>query len=204
MPDATPHLSDPQVIRRVLEGETAAFAVLVERYSPMVFAILARHLPLCEQEELAQESFVQAFEQLPNLGDPEAFSAWLTGLTLRRMARYRRKAATRREISLEGCEAAGEEQRSWLHGCLVEQSRQVQEDAVRTLENQSLVARLMVHLKPEDRAALGLFYAMDHKLAEIGVMLGWSEVKVKVRLHRAKKSMARMMRTLPLEESAGF
>lgn len=202
MPDTTPPLTDAQAVRRVLDGDTGAFAVLVERYSPAVFALLARYFPLCEQEELAQDSFVQAFEQLHNLGTPESFPAWLKALTLRRCAKHRRKAANRREVSMEG--SSGDDLCSWLHGCLLEESRQRREDDVRQQENKSLLARLMSHLKPEDRTALGLFYAMDHKLSEIAGMLGWSEVKVKVRLHRAKKSMALRMRTLPFEEYAGF
>ena len=202
MPETT--ATDAKIIRRVQGGETGAFALLVERHSPTVFALLARHLPPCEQEELAQDCFVQAFEQLHALGAPEAFPARLTALTLRRLARHRRKAAARPEVSLEACCAAGDDHHAWLRGCLLEQSRLRQEDAVLQLENKSLVARLMAHLKPEDRTALGLFYAMDHKLSEIGEMLGWTEVKVKVRLHRAKKSMAQRMRALSLEEGAGY
>jgi len=216
MPHTPPPLTDAQAIRRVLDGESGAFAVLVERHSPAVFALLARHLPLAEQEELAQESFLLAFERLSTLTAPESFQPWLLALTQRRCARALRRAAARREFSLEcagpggpnrtgGPDGAGaEEHRSWLRACLLEESRQRQEAVVRERENKSLLARLMAHLKPEDRTALGLFYAMDHTLCDIAAMLGWSEVKVKVRLHRAKKSMAHKMRALQPEEGAGW
>lgn len=200
MPHALSPLTDAQAIRRVLDGDVGAFAVLVERHSPAVFALLSRHVSHAEQEEIAQEGFLLAFERLSSLGEPESFRTWLLALTLRCSARFLRRASVRREVSLERSGPGSGEDRAWL----LEESRQRHESAVLQRENKSLVALLMAHLKPEDRTVVELFYAKELKLTEIAAMLGWSEVKVKVRLHRAKKRMAQKMRALRLENCAGW
>jgi RNA polymerase sigma-70 factor (ECF subfamily) len=183
--------TDAQAVGMVLAGRTEAFALLVRRHQDYLFALLKRHLPVSEVAEAAQDSFIKAFEKLHQLREPGSFRAWLSSLALRRAIRYWRDVSARREVSLD---ATGEGCRDWLESFMAEDSMQRHEDMLRRREASSVVAWLLGHLKPDDRVALGLFYAGEHELTEIAVMLGWSLEKVKVRLHRARKSMARIMR----------
>lgn len=186
-------VSDAQAVRRVLDGETDAFAILVRRHQDYLFGLLRRHLPVGEVPEAAQDSFVKAFEKLHQLKQPESFRAWLSSLALRRAIRYWRDTSSRGEVSMTPSEGDGQ---TWLDSFLAENSRERHEDMVRQQEASSVVTWLLRHVKPDDRVALGLFYAGEHELTEIAAMLGWSVEKVKVRLHRARKTMANAMRGL--------
>lgn len=191
-------LTDAQIVLKTLQGDTQAFAVLVERHQGPLFAYLGRHLPQSDVSEAAQESFVQAYEKLSQLRSPEAFKSWLYAIASRWCIRHWRSSQTKRTISLD---AAQEQSSSWLEDMLAADSRQRFEELAKQREAGELVKRLMEGLKPEDRIALGLYYVQEHDTVEIAQMLGWSVEKVKVRMHRARKAMAQKMKELALEET---
>ncbi|GFK93783.1 ECF RNA polymerase sigma factor SigW [Fundidesulfovibrio magnetotacticus] len=184
-------VDDARAVRMVLEGRTEAFAILVRRHQDYLFGLLRRHMPAAEVPEAAQDAFVKAFEKLGQLKQPESFRAWLSSLAIRRAIRYWRETGSRGEVSLS---LAGEDGQSWLDAFLADGSRERHEEMVRRQEASSVVTWLLGRVKPDDRIALGLFYAGDHELTEIASMLGWSVEKVKVRLHRARKTMAEALR----------
>jgi len=189
-------LSDAQAVDMVLGGSTDAFAVLVRRHQDYLFALLRRHLPSSEVAEVAQEAFIQAFEKLYQLRDKAAFRSWLSSLALRRAIRYWRGVGARNEVSMDLTGADGS---PWLEAFMAEESQARHDELARRQEAGSVVSWLLGKVKPDDRIALGLFYARDHELSEIAEMLGWSIEKVKVRLHRARKLMAKAMNELALE-----
>lgn len=184
-------IGDAQAIQMVLDGRADAFAVLVRRHQDYLFTLLRRHLPVSEVAEAAQDSFVKAFERLHQLRDHEAFRSWLSSLAIRRAIRYWRDVGVRREVSLS---MSGEDEQEWLDAYMAKDSQQRHDELMHRREASSVVSWLLGHVKPEDRIALGLFYAGEHALTEIADMLGWSVEKVKVRLHRARKLMAKIMR----------
>lgn len=55
---------DRAVIQQVLAGETEAFRVLVERYQGPLFGLLGSLLPAAEREDIAQDTFLTAFDRL--------------------------------------------------------------------------------------------------------------------------------------------
>lgn len=185
------HAQDARAIAMVLDGHADAFAVLVRRHQDYLFGLLKRHLPASEVQEAAQDAFVKAFEKLSQLREPSSFRAWLSSLALRRAIRYWREVSNRREVSLD---VTGEDGSEWVEALMSEDSRQRHDDHQRKREAKSVVDWLLGHVKPEDRVALGLYYAKEFELTEIAAMLGWSVEKVKVRLHRARQAMAKILR----------
>ena len=80
---------DAEVVRRVLAGEADAYALLVQRHQSAVIAS-AHHLTGGDTEaarDLAQETFIDAWRQLPQLRDHDRFGAWLVGI-LRNKCRH--------------------------------------------------------------------------------------------------------------------
>ncbi len=191
----TEDLSDGDAVRMVLDGQTDTYAVLVDRHKDYLCGLLSRHLPPSDVTEIAQDSFVHAFEKLGQLREPDSFRAWLSSIAMRRCLRHWRGISSRREVSMHG---EGPDQQDWLEVFMAQDCRERHEEHARQAEAKALVAGLMEHLNPEDRLALGLFYAKEHPVAEIASILDWTVEKVKVRLHRARKSMAKMMRELVL------
>lgn len=186
-------LDDSQAVKRVLEGNTEAFAVLVRTHEQGLFRLLSRHLPQDEVPEAAQEAFLDAFQHLAKLREPERFRSWLFAIALRRAADFWRENSRRSE---RGVDFSNPEELAWLEGVMQDDSSDRFEEQMQREEASRLVRVLLDEVGPEDRIALELYYAEEYGVAEIGEMLGWGESKVKVRLHRARQKMARKCENL--------
>ena len=91
---------DSAVIREVLSGRTEAFRALVERYFATVrFVALAKTGNVADAEDVAQETFIKAYETLGVLRNRERLAPWLVAIArnlaislVRRRERERRHA----------------------------------------------------------------------------------------------------------------
>ncbi|MBO0981915.1 RNA polymerase sigma factor [Microbacterium sp. SD291] len=69
---------DGIIAGRAMDGDVAAFAVLVRRYTPLMRAYTQRMLNAsAEVDDIVQESFVTAWQRLPELDDPAKVKSWL-------------------------------------------------------------------------------------------------------------------------------
>lgn len=69
---------DAALISRALGGDAQAFGLLVERHFGAAYASAYAVLGnASDAEELAQETFVQAYEKLSRLREPGAFVGWI-------------------------------------------------------------------------------------------------------------------------------
>ena len=97
---------DALIVRRVLDGDTDAYAVLVARHRDRL-ARFAVHMlgDRDDAEEALQDAFVRAFRALERCADPDRFGAWLFRILANRCrtARGRRK---RRETTFVHDEVA--------------------------------------------------------------------------------------------------
>ena len=95
-------LTDEELVHRTLAGEQDAFAVLVRRYRR---AALARALGLlgdpAEADDIAQEAFVHAYEQLATCRHPSRFASWLLTIVHRRSLTRLRSIRRRRLVPLD-------------------------------------------------------------------------------------------------------
>src|SRR5258708_3517467 len=73
---------DDRLVARVVAGDSAAFAQLVERHTPQVYALAYRKLRnASEAEEATQETFIRAYTHLGTYRPGEKFAAWLAAIT---------------------------------------------------------------------------------------------------------------------------
>src|ERR1017187_5828368 len=69
---------DQHCIHLVRQGDTNAFAVLVDRYKNMVFTLLLKMLKDREEaEEVAQDTFVKIYKSLSKFNGESKFSTWI-------------------------------------------------------------------------------------------------------------------------------
>jgi RNA polymerase sigma factor (sigma-70 family) len=70
------------VVQRVLEGDPAAFRVIVREYGRMVTHIVSRMIyDRAEQEDLAQEVFLKVYENLGGFRFRSSMSTWIARIT---------------------------------------------------------------------------------------------------------------------------
>lgn len=74
--------SDAELVALTLSGRRIAFRELVMRYSAATYALVYSTLGgIADAEDIAQEVFLKAFENLNSLRKPERFGSWLYGIT---------------------------------------------------------------------------------------------------------------------------
>src|SRR5687768_14283533 len=92
---ASSPMSDEEVVRRVIAGETALYEILMRRHNQRLYraarAILGND---GEAEEVMQEAYVRAYIHLEQFDGRAKFSTWLTKIAVHEAlarARKRRK-----------------------------------------------------------------------------------------------------------------
>lgn len=177
-------LTDSDIIARVLQGETSAYATLVSRYQNYVFTIVLRYVPSREDaEEVAQDIFVKAFRSLSGFKGDAKFSTWLYTITTTSCLTFLRKKKVQvQSLDHEHIFAAADNIDSGVSANLVEQKSRVQ-----------MVNSAMNLLNADDAQVLTLFYKGEQTLEEIAGILGKEVNAVKVQLHRARGRLKEKM-----------
>ena len=77
--------SDAELVQEILDGNKQAFALLVARYERPVRAVAISIVKSSHTaDDIAQEAFVRAWEQLPKLRNPKVFGPWMMKIARRR------------------------------------------------------------------------------------------------------------------------
>jgi len=70
-------LTESEIIRRVLDGETHVFAVLVSQYQRKALSLAERMMQDSEEaRDLVQDAFVKAYRSLGSFKQDSTFSTW--------------------------------------------------------------------------------------------------------------------------------
>ena len=175
LPMSTPN-DDVLYVQAALSGDTRAFGVLVDRYQTPVYNLARRMLGnSADAEDLTQETFVLAYQNLKNLKVEQKFFSWLYAIALNQSRRCLRR------------------QRSWLS--LFDTSAQqlklpppdIEEKSVRTV----LVEQMLNSLNPVDRSLVILRYYDDLSYEDIAATVDMPLGTVKNRLHRCREQLYR-------------
>jgi RNA polymerase sigma factor (sigma-70 family) len=170
MQEQTREQRDAEIVRRVLEGDTEAYGVLVEQYRNGVYGLAYHHLRNFEAaREATQEAFVQAYQKLPQLRNPERFLPWL------------------RQITLNACHLEGRQRQRILP--LEESSYGDADVAVEQIASRLVVQQALSHLSEACRLTLTLFYFYDYSVKEIAAFLELPITTIKSRLRDARARM---------------
>lgn len=182
-------LTDETLAEAARAGDDHAFEQIFERHRRRVAKLAGRFFNRPERvEEILQEVFTKVYFSLdaysPDRG--HSFSAWLTRVTINACYDELRRARRRPESSISDI---SEDEADWinvqLHG-----KRSNAESAV---ISRDLANKLLSRLSSEDRLVLTLLDAEELTVAEIAVVMGWKISKVKVRAHRARHSLRRVL-----------
>jgi RNA polymerase sigma-70 factor (ECF subfamily) len=189
---AAPGPSDVELVSEVRAGQEAAFEELFKRHRRRVALIASRFFRRREQiEEVVQESFAKAFFALGEFSNrqAESFGAWLARIAFNVCYDELRRLKRRPESSLSELD---EDEAAWLRERTraSTDARGVESDAI----SRELAAKLLARLSPEDRLVLVMLDVEGLSTAEIAEVMNWSVSKVKVRAHRARAHLRRVLR----------
>ena len=175
---------DTELIQLVLQGQTAVYAELVERYRNFVFTIVLRYIQNREDaEEVAQDIFVKAFRSLADFKGASKFSTWLYTITTTSSLTFlRKKKLEVQSLDNEKVFAAADNLEGGLSANLIEQKSRVE-----------MVNHAIKMLSPDDAQVITLFYKGEQTLEEIARIMGKDPNAVKVQLHRARTRLKEKM-----------
>ena len=186
-----PQRQEEAWIARCREGETQAFCFLVERYERMVRAVIRRLIATeHDVDDLAQQSFVSAYEKLAQFNGSCQFSTWLCQIALNkardamRTRRYRQDDLDVYELELEGDDDGP-------------QARLEAQQEEQRLDRQLQVA--LGNLKPEERELIVLKYIQGYGYDTVADMLGCTVQAAKVRSFRAREKLKEILQRFGVE-----
>ena len=161
-------------------GDRGAYGRIVVACQNTVTAIaLAITRDVAASEDIAQEAFFKAWQQLDRLKNAASFLPWLRQIT-RNLARDYLRANHGRPLSGEAAEIA--------IGMAADPSPSPAEQLLLTEEE--IVATDIISALPEDsREALLLFYREGQSSQQVADLLGLSDAAVRKRLSRARASV---------------
>ena len=83
VPAITARLPEPELVRAAQAGDRAAFGRLYQQFARMVHGILLAHVCYSDAEDLLQDVFVKAMQQIGGLRETNAVGGWLAAIARR-------------------------------------------------------------------------------------------------------------------------
>ena len=171
--------NDVQLIRRILSGDDEAFDTLVRKYQKSVHALAWRKIgDFHFAEEIAQDTFLQAYRNLTTLRNPNQFSGWLYVIANRLCLKWlQRNKSTMQSLG----DTPMEEIDKSSYSRYMSEQRETEASEHRY----ALVKKLLERLPESERTVVTLYYLGEMTAKEIGKFLGVSVNTIKSRLRRA-------------------
>lgn len=181
--------TDDALVVATVAGDESAFEQLFERHRRQVARIAGRFFAQREQiEEIIQDTFTKAYFALSTYHGTHAasFKAWLTQITVNCCYDHLRRARRRPEQGFGDVEESEAQE-------FAAQLRSPPLDVETELVSRDLATKLLSRLSAEDRLVLTLLDIEGFSVAEIAEVTNWSVSKVKVRAHRARANLRRVL-----------
>jgi RNA polymerase sigma-70 factor, ECF subfamily len=169
--------TDYDLVLQSQNGDPAAFEALIRHHQRMIHSLTFRMTgSAADAEDLAQETFLRAYEQLGSFRGTAKFSTWLYRIAVNTCLNWRQSEARRFRLHAD---------------CAEEMSALSANDGNPMLEMQSnqQVQLALLKLSPQQRAAvvLTIYDGLNH--AEAAQLLGCSETTVSWRVFTAKRKL---------------
>lgn len=184
-------MSDAALVANALTNGPQAFAPIIERYKDAVFGVaLSRLRNFHDAEDLTQTTFVEAFDAIVRLKEPERLGAWLRTIAIHRCISFLK--GRERIVAFDAIEEPASPQPSPLIDAEKNELRQQVLGAVDKLSK-------------TQRETVALYYIGEYSLAEVAAIQEVPLGTIKRRLHDARKRLKEDLFTMVadgLKESA--
>ncbi len=168
--------SDKMLVRAVLAGDKAAYEKLYDCYAPLIRAVCYDTTgDLADAQDLAQDVFMRAYENLNQLRSQDRFGKWLVGI-----ARLRCQEWLRRNLQLR-------DKRVELDEVQIAVPDPLDDDRI------ELLRKMITTLSDKERLALHTFYMQGRSADKARRIMGLSRSGYYRVLDRARKRLKQLM-----------
>jgi RNA polymerase sigma-70 factor (ECF subfamily) len=173
--------NDDQILIDAIEnGDTKAYAQLVNRYKDLVYTLAIRMLKHKEEaEEVSQDTFIKVFKSLGKFKGDSKFSTWIYKVTYNTcLDRIKKNKKHYNDVAID----------EFTFNKL-DSIDNALDNIIK--EEKSVLIKKCINKLPEDSSALlTLFYFEELSLEEISKIINIEANTVKVKLFRARKKLA--------------
>jgi len=170
-------LTDEEVVRKVQEGDTLSFGLLVERYEEKLKRYARKFLMGSEDtEDLVQDVFLHTYENIQGVDTERKFSSWIYRIAHNTFVNALRKRENYRK--------------GFLHFDTILpalRAKETADDETIRSEEKALVERTLDSIDQKYREVLVLYYVEELSYEEIADVLGIPIATVGVRLKRGRE-----------------
>jgi RNA polymerase sigma-70 factor (ECF subfamily) len=178
---------DMYLVAAAKDGNHQAYAELCHRHSKQLFRTVLRITGnIADAEDMLQEALLKAYIHIGAFEGRSAFSSWLTRIAINSAFMLLRKKRSQPVYSFESDSGAGDFE-------LPEPAETVHNPEEACIQNalENELAQAILHLSPNLRVVMQIWYREDASVAQIAKMLGISESAAKARLFRARSQIRR-------------
>lgn len=183
---------ETELVDGLRRGEDAAFESLVRTHASYLLNI-ARHILYDEAlaEDCVQEAFLSAFRNIKSFEGRSPIRSWLKRIVINASLMKLRSKKSRREQSIETLLPNFDD-----HSCLIEEQWSylaTPEEIVERESTRALVIKKISELPETYRIVLILRDFQDLDTREVAEMLQISKEAARVRLHRARSALKKLL-----------
>ncbi|OUR95599.1 RNA polymerase [Flavobacteriales bacterium 34_180_T64] len=176
--------NDQYYINQIIDGDTNAFSVLVDRYKDLVFTLAIRMLKNREEaEEVSQDTFIKAYKSLAKFKGDSKFSTWIYKVAYHTcLDRIKKNKRAQNVVAIdEFTERHIKTMDNALNDMVQEEHEQTIQDCIALLPG-------------DDSFLLTLYYFEELSLDEISKIVGITANNVKVKIFRSRKKLATILK----------
>lgn len=171
---------DQKLIKAIINGNTKAYAQVVDCYKDLVYTLAFRMLKQREEaEEVAQDTFIKVFKSLHKFKGESKFSTWIYKVAYNTcLDRIKKNKKHQNDIVIDD---------------YVFNKLDTIDNALDNMikdEKSKLIKACVAKLPEDSSALLTLFYFEELSLVEIAKIMNIEANTVKVKLFRARKKLA--------------
>ncbi len=182
---------DLACVTRVLRGDEAAGAALVERLRPLVVAVVRRRLPeRVDEADLIQSVFLKVFWNLEQYSGKAPLEHWVSRIAVNTCLNELRYQGNRPELRRADLPREEDEVLDLLS------ASEADLPSHRQVAARELVDRLLDRLPPREGLVIQMLYFEGLTHEEIHDATGWSPLAVKLLAFRARARMRKALRHL--------
>ncbi|NLI83749.1 MAG: sigma-70 family RNA polymerase sigma factor [Deltaproteobacteria bacterium] len=185
-------LPDREIIARVIQGDAHCFELLLDRYRLRVLGIVGRHVPSHSVEDVSQEVFLEVYRSLGSFSGRSPLAHWISRIAVRCCVDFWRRHRGR-ELPMSSISEDGQR---WMDSLLANDSVEDFQKSATAKEAQEVLEFALTRLSAEERTVLTLVHLDGLSVKEAADMLGWTSVLVKVRAHRSRCKLRKIIENL--------
>ena len=182
---------EKELITRIIAGEADLFHELIRPYERMVYlAVLTMLRNEQEAEDASQEVMINAFRHLKSFRGESKFSTWLVTIAMNEARQRLRKA---KAAPLESLDEGKEDREGDFTPAVLTDWREIPSEALEKKEMRQILRHAVDQLPPLYREVLVLRDLEEFNQEETASALGINVALVKVRLHRARMMLQKLL-----------